>query len=431
MHKTKKIYLLLNIILFTLSAPYLYLFFTLQNFDFYSVLFAIANISGYLALVFFVFQILIANRPLVKIFTPNIIEVNKYHKFLGIFATIFVFIHPFAEMYVYSESLLFVLMPNLSTDFAISLTFGRIAFFIALIIALTSSVFRKKLAYRNWLKTHYLSYLIVPLVFAHLNEIGTYFTINPIIKNFSTILAITFVIATVYRIAVYFNFTKYKYQVKEIKEYGEDIFTITLSALNKKVTYDPGQYFYLKVEKFFGEEHPFSLLEYKENGDIVFGVKKIGKFSNKMSLLKKEQIVFIEGPFGEFTKEAQNNDPKIIIAGGIGFTPFYELIKNFTSDNTFLFYCNRKIEDALKIMELKKILNNRYFNVLDQDNIKGESIINQRLDMSVIKQNVPKNIINKAKFFLCGSPFFILGLKSLLIENKIDKSKIFYEEFSL
>ena len=244
-------------------------------------------------------------------------------------------------------------------------------------------------------------------------------------------MVLAYLLNLIHRLAVYFNFLKAKYTVKEVKQYGRDIYAITLIPESKKLKYTAGQYYYLKIDKYIGEEHPFSLLEYKENGDIVFGIKNIGLFSQRLSNLKINQTVYVEGPYGVFTKEGQNKEPKIILAGGIGFTPFYELIKGYNNDKTYLFYCNKKIDEAVNIIENKQFLGDRYFNVLDEDNTSGDTIINKRIDIEVIKKNIPDKVYKKANFFICGSPNYISAMQKILCENGIDKNRVFCEEFSL
>lgn len=396
-----------------------------------SFLFTLGNVSGFFGLLFFVIDTLLANRILVKYFTPNLIETNRFHKLLGTYGTIFVFLHPLLEMYSYGQSLLFLLIPNFSSIAETHITYGKFAFLLFLIIFTTSTWFRKKIIYRYWLYIHYLTYPITILTFIHITEIGTFFRSNNVIKLHVILLGIIYLINIVHRILTYFNFGKAIYRIKEVKEFGNDIYTIVLEPKFKKVKYTAGQYFYIKTYKYFGEEHPYSLLEYKSNGDLVFGIKAVGNFSKNIKELKLNNEIYIDGPYGVFTREGQNKDPKIIIAGGIGITPFYELIKNYGNEKTYLFYCNRNLHDAINIMEFQQILKENYFNVLDNDNTKGETIINERINFEILKENLPDKILKKANFFICGSPMFITAIQDILKRNKINQDRIFIEAFSL
>lgn len=420
----------LSFTLLLVSLPFFFLFKNTELKLNY-IIFTLANVSGYFGLVFFIFEVLLGNRVLVKYFTPNLIEVNKFHKNLGIYGFVFVFLHPLLEMYSYAQNILFMLIPNFSSEFNAHLSYGKLAFILFIVLLTTSTWFRKKIIYRYWLYIHYLAYPITLLTFIHLVGIGTYFKTVPFVQLYVFFLGGIFISNLIYRLAIYFNYGKYLYSVKEIKEYGNDIYTITLGPENQRAEYKPGQYYYVKIDKYFGEEHPFSLLEYKNNGDLVFGIRAIGNFSKKIKNLRINSEVFIDGPYGVFTLEGQNKDHKVIIAGGVGITPFYELIKNWGNEKTYLFYCNKKLHDAINIMELKQMLNENYFNVLDDDDTKGETIINQRIDIDIIKGQVPERTYKKAKFFICGSPIFIEAITQILEKNKINKDRIFYEAFSL
>jgi len=424
---------ILTICLLLTTLPFLYPLTQInyKQLDMDTLIFTIGNISGSIGLVFLFFNVLIGNRKLIKIFTPNLIGVNKFHKFLGTYGTLFILIHPLIEMYSYGEQLLFIILPDLSTTIQTYISIGKVAFILYLIIFTTSVWYRDKISYRNWLYMHYLSYFMVGLVFIHTTKIGSFYQEYRHIQILISFMELIFVANIIYRIATYFNIGKRKYTVKEIQEYGDTIYTITLTPKNKDITYTPGQYFYIKISKLFGEEHPYSLLEYKDNGDIVFGIRAVGSFSKKIVKLKRDTEIFIEGPYGVFTLEAQNKNPKILIAGGVGITPFYELIKNNSNEKTYLFYCNRKIEQAINIIELEKLLGDRYFNVLSNDKTKGNTILSRRLDKEMLKGNIPEKIFKKANFFICGRPNFIKNLKNTVMECGIKENRIFYEEFSL
>jgi len=429
MNTNNRIKWILTGILTLSSLPFLYLISKIEVWEIEYVLFTVGNVAGYLGIVFFALEILLGNRKLVSFFTKDLVEVNKFHQILGIYGVTFVLIHPLLEMYSYGKNLLFLVAPDFSTENATYITYGRVAFILFFVIFATSVWFRNSIKYRKWLYLHYLTYPLLLISFAHLSKVGTYFNEYTYIRTYIYMIGNLVLISTLYRLFNYLNFGKIKYTVKEVKEYGGNIHTITISPTEKKVPYVPGQYYYLKMASMFGEEHPFSLMEYKGTGDIVFGIRSIGKFSRKLSRLKMDDTVYVEGPYGAFTKEGHNKEPKVIIAGGIGITPFYEMLKKYANDKTYLFYCNRNIDEAVNIIELQNILGPNYFNVLNKETTKGETIINARLDIDILKEHVPNKIFKKANFFVCGSPTFIKGITKMLKDNNIDR--VYSEMFSL
>ena len=60
--------------------------------------------------------------------------------------------------------------------------------------------------------------------------------------------------------------------------------------------------------------------------------------------------VKIEGPGGSFTLHKNSAKPAVFLAGGIGITPFFSILRQAAHDRLphqlFLFYSNRRPEDA-------------------------------------------------------------------------------------
>jgi len=221
-----------------------------------------------------------------------------------------------------------------------------------------------------------------------------------------------------------------RYTLAEIKNYPGDIFTLRFRPQAKNPVYiKPGQYFYIKGG-IFSEAHPFSVLEFNDKtGDITFGIKKLGKYSSHLSSAPVEETYYIDGPFGEFTFEGQNSDPKVILAGGIGITPFYELVARFGNKNTYLFYANRNTASALYRDKFKKLLDKNHFDFVNEAPSDEENVFCELISTGKIKQLLKNEKLSNLKFFICGSPIFTKTMISCLIELGVNKKSIFIEEF--
>lgn len=211
----------------------------------------------------------------------------------------------------------------------------------------------------------------------------------------------------------------------------DNITVYTFEPVSKSLKPHTGQFIYIKPY-FFGESHPFSVLEYdKKTGLIKFAIKKVGRFTKLLQEMAIQSIVYFDGPYGVFTKEGQNDIPKVIFAGGIGIVPFYELIKNFGRTNTILFYSNKKLEDALYRDNFVKFLGSHYLEVITKEQVNDKFVIKSRLTEDIVKKYINKDYLDKGNFFICGSPSFIAGISSILKSIGVPKTRVFVEEFSL
>src|SRR5690606_3800369 len=232
-------------------------------------------------------------------------------------------------------------------------------------------------------------------------------------------------------LARFFNIGKARYQLINKEKRPDNITLYTFQSKNKGITPSAGQFVYLR-SGFFSEAHPFSVMEYDEgNRTLTFGIKADGPYTNHLEKLKKGDTIFVDGPYGIYTREGHNSPPNVLIAGGNGITHVVELVNRFGMTNTILFYSNKKLEEAVNREQFKKELGSQYIEAVSQEEVTDKAIINGRLTADVIKSHIPSDFIKQAKFFMCGSPGFIAGISVTLQERGVSKDRILAEEFSL
>jgi len=416
-------------ILFVISLlPFLFLIFDNTIVD--STLGKLANIFGYLGAVTVIWQFFLGIRGVSKRINPDYDWSIKIHTFLGMYGTVLIFLHPLLLMIDRNNSWQSMLLLNFSTVYNTYVSYGKIAFYLFLVIWITSALTRKLLQYRNWLYIHYISYLMLFFMLLHPFQIGSYLQNLSFIYWYWVLLCLTAISFVFIKMVDIFNLSFYKYKVLDIKNYPGDIYTITYQPINSKIlNIKPGQYFYLK-KNFIGEAHPFSILEYNDStGVLTFGIKKLGKYSSLLGDTRVGDTHYLDGPFGEFTFEGQNYEPKVILAGGIGITPFYEVVEQFGNKDTYLFYANKTLDSALYREKFKDLLKNNYYDFVEQKEGEKNNVFCELISGQRIKELLSHKDLNELKYFICGSPGFTKGMISCLIDLGVTRKNIFIEEF--
>lgn len=423
------------------TAPFLVLLFR-QDFSPYSLeqpifwqllSYSFAGIFGYIGAILLFWQFILGLRFISSKFSNDTVEFNKIHKFLGIFGVLFALLHPFLMMYGYGESLAFVFLPDtVINPLTISIGLGRMAFLFLLIIWVTSAFLRKKIGFRAWKIIHFLAYPIMGLVLAHAWKIGHNLNNIPLLKIIWLGMISLFTIIVVYRLLKLAGLLKYKYKLVNKYKVEPDIYIYELKPLYKAITPKVGQFCYLQI-KGFGEEHPFTIMEYNSETNLLkFGIKAQGKFTKLLSTLDVNSILNLDGPYGVFTIEGHNANPKVLIAGGIGITPFVDLVKKYSSEETYLIYANRYINNAVHRDLFTQNLEGRYYDVISEEtNINEQNVIKGYLSGDILNKILPKEILNNADYFICGSKPFYNNCKNILLGFNTPKLKIHYEEFGL
>ena len=391
-----------------------------------STLHILASVVGYLGVALLFVQITFGSRHIFSFFTKDNVFINKIHKFIGIYGTLLIFSHPFFEMMWREDSLLWIVTPHFSNQFESSLSFGRFALFLLVILWLTSAIMRESIKWRPWKYTHLIAYPLIFLVLFHTPGVGSFFADYTFIRVIWYVLFWMFIVSLLYRLVAWSGVTKKKGKVLKRDMQGDSLLILTLSFPKGMKDPEIGQHVYLQARSF-GSEHPFTVMEFdKEKGEITFGMRAGGVFVESLKTIQVGSSLFIDGPYGLFTKEAWNTDEKVIIAGGVGVTPFVRLVEKYGKNTTFL-YCNRSVHDALRKETIKKNVT-LYKDVIElcEEPIPSDTVVG-RLSYDALETILGEKL-RRLPYFICGSPLFIASIRKMLKDIGVSKHKIFFEE---
>ncbi len=148
--------------------------------------------------------------------------------------------------------------------------------------------------------------------------------------------------------------------------------------------------------------------------------------------------VKVEGPSGDLILQNDSARAAVFLAGGIGITPFRSMVywaaKEKLPHRIFLFYSNRRLEDAAFLGELQD---------LERDNLKYK-LIGSMTEMEKSHQpwNGETGLINQEMlgrhlkdvalpiYYIAGPPAMVNGLQEILSKAGIKDDDIHAEEFS-
>lgn len=166
--------------------------------------------------------------------------------------------------------------------------------------------------------------------------------------------------------------------------------------------------------------------------DVTF--KVAGEFTRKLMQVKEGELLGFTGPFGFFTPN-ENSQQVVMLAGGIGITPFMSVLRDAkekpTQRKLTLIYSNRTVEDIAFRKELEEMDGKVARIVLTvtrpHESQQQWNGLVRRIDAETIKENVQD--FSNAEYFLCGSPDFVKGVEQTLHAMGVAKEKIKEEKF--
>lgn len=352
----------------------------------------------------------------------------KIHRTTGTLAGAGILLHItalIANVLPSTKALTLYLLPSLN----ISYTFGVIAFYSILTMLL--STLYMKLPYRVWNIIHKITSYSIIFATLHILLIPSDVSSFVPLRVWILFIVTSGVIGWVYRQFFYNKFAyRHEYAVTAVEKFNS-ILVISLTATKNPLVVEPGQFaffkFYDSSKKVTTESHPFSVL-YSTPSTLHIAVKEIGDFTKRLHQLQVGSFVKVAGPHGFFGKSAINSKrPNVWIAGGIGITPFYNLIATARAtqrslQQTSLFYTTTTQDQIFH----PQILN--YSNELGFSYHYKASENNDRFTPESILAKLDKPSTTY-DYFLCGPKSLLTSMITYLEEIGVNRSHIFTEDF--
>lgn len=430
--RNRKILLILIILL-----TYLPVLLSIQpEFDFIdsrAILYVVARQLGLMGTILLFWQFMLGIRGLVSRFIPDLIWVNNLHKNLGKYGFLLIMFHPILMTIYYLGAGINLIGPKFDTDFDRYKTLGVIGFTLLATTWIASAILRGKIKFRPWKRIHFLAYIALPLLILHGLNIGLTLSTNRLLRYYWLGLALVLSAAIIYRLLLNVGVFKSKYKVIEMNKLTADTTQVVMQPVDKRLNPLPGQFIYIQIDAF-GETHPFTVSHSnEETGLLSITPKSSGPFSANLQELVLGKEVYLDGPFGVFTREAYTTEkPIVLIAGGIGITPFMRLIDRMNlgwQKDVTLFWGNKTEQDVPYTSELKNA---------ESNGLKTVHVLSNQEDYPGEKGYITKELLQKYlgdmtkyEYFVCGPPAMMDKLLPVVEGSGVPKEQIHAEKFSL
>jgi len=378
-----------------------------------------------------VWQLLLGFRRLAGRALTDLIWVFNSHKTIGRWILFLIALHPvFITVYYIIKKGFNPLFLEGGFPFTGYVVLGMIALLIFLAVVITSVFFRTKMVAKTWFGIHVTSYLAVSLVFVHSLPIGMTVgetSLCPIWWTLAGVVAVILVFRASFRLGAFTS----RHKVSEVKKVGPEVTKISMQPDRKPMDPKLGQFVYIR-RGLWGPSRPFTVSHYDESsGELSVTIKALGPTTKWFQSMKPGESVYIDGPYGVFGREAlQSVKSVVLIAGGIGITPFMRLIHAFNKssrDEIILFYGNKTTDEIVYKKELEQIQGLRIIHVISHDpDFPGETGF---ITTDLMKRHLDKSLIDY-EFLICGPPIMTQKLEAGLRDNGVSDAQIHHEMFS-
>ncbi len=195
-----------------------------------------------------------------------------------------------------------------------------------------------------------------------------------------------------------------------------------------------------------GNTRGFSINGAPDDPELIFTTRmRDTAFKRMLKTLPLGTKVRVEGPFGNLTLHNDAKRPAVLLAGGIGVTPFRSIVRRAAHEDLphriFLFYANRRPEDAAFLDELRGLSQDHprftFIPTMTQVNASQRPWSGEtgRIDRALLTKYLSVAGSSEAPlagplYYIAGPAPMVAGLRTMLNEAGVDDDDIRVEEFT-
>jgi ferredoxin-NADP reductase len=192
-----------------------------------------------------------------------------------------------------------------------------------------------------------------------------------------------------------------------------------------------------------GNTRTFSIASAPDDPQLLFATRlRDTAFKRVLERAAPGTALRLEGPFGNLTLHNNASRPAVLIAGGIGITPFRSMARRAAHERLphkiLLFYANRTPERAAFLEELADLAKqNPNFTFIPTvgeppPSWTGEAgrITAEMLTRHLKNLASPESQVAGSIYYVAGPPDMVAGVRMVLSNAGIDDDDVRSEEFS-
>jgi predicted ferric reductase len=289
---------------------------------------------------------------------------------------------------------------------------------------------RRHMKYETWWVIHFYIYLALMLAFVHQIQTGVMFLGHPLVRIFWIGLwagGAAVVIASRILLPIARNF-KHQLRVAAVQEEAPGVYSLTISGRRlSTLNVAGGQFFQWRFlqKNLWWHPHPYSLSALPRPPYLRVTIKALGDQSSAVARLTPGTRVFVEGPYGAFTRHVRRSEKVALIGAGVGITPLRALLEDLPM--------NVRVTAVVRASKVEDLVHHEEMQTLvDQHQGRLHEIIGSRketpLDANVLRRLIPD--VAQCDVYLCGPSGFTDQIAAALSRLSVNPDRIHIEEFA-
>jgi len=185
-----------------------------------------------------------------------------------------------------------------------------------------------------------------------------------------------------------------------------------------------------------GTKRAFSIAAAPFEPDLVIATRmRDTAFKRALSIMATGDTINMDGPFGSMMLHNEASRPAVFLAGGIGITLFRSIILQALNDQVphqlYLFYSNRRPEDAPFLEELMSLQKENYTCIPTMTEIE-KSVQSWNGETGYINQEMLSKYISDLQqpiYYIAGPHQMVTAIYQMLVKAGINSDNVRTEEY--
>jgi NAD(P)H-flavin reductase len=239
---------------------------------------------------------------------------------------------------------------------------------------------------------------------------------------------------------------KNNWKIVKVVPENKDTYSLFLEGSDEKFAgRRAGQFVSLSIMTPDGwsAPHPFSIASAPEDPVLRLTIKKTGQFTSAIPDLTPGTEIRCMGPLGLFCKDIDAKSAIIMMAGGVGVTPFLSVLRHFRNieakNIATLFWVNKTMEDVFATDEIQGMTGDLTMRVVyclsRADDVEGyyrqeyPGVFYEkgRLSGEILRRH---GATKEASLYLCGPPPMMESALAEVGSLNVDQSAVEKESFT-
>jgi ferredoxin-NADP reductase len=183
--------------------------------------------------------------------------------------------------------------------------------------------------------------------------------------------------------------------------------------------------------------HAFSIVSAPHESELVIATRmRDSAFKNALKDLPLGSPFQVDGPFGTLTLHKDAARPAVLIAGGIGITPFVSILRHAAREpvrrRITLLYSNKRPEDSAFLGELQQLARDEQVRLVATMTEMSRSALawtgeTRRVDEALLRSLQVQG--EAPVWYLAGPPAMVRSVQASLAAAGVDDDDVKIEEF--